>query len=254
MVTTLIFAGGVGVRMNNNAKPKQFLQINGKSILLHTIEKFERHVQIDNIIVVCIEGWIDYLKLELKKYNIKKVKWIVPGGSTGQESILNGLKELEKQLEINNDNIVLIHDGVRPIIDNYTITENINSVRTYGNAITVAHEIETIASVNEDGKIDRLIDRNTVKIAKAPQSFYLKDIIEAHKKSIEDKKVDFIDSATLMSYYGNKLHTVIGPSDNIKVTTAKDFFMLKAMLELRENLHELERLESYDDRERVYYR
>ncbi|GAA0708890.1 IspD/TarI family cytidylyltransferase [Paraclostridium ghonii] len=254
MVSALIFAGGVGVRMNNNAKPKQFLQINGKSILLHTIEKFEQHSQVDNIVVACIEDWIDYLKLELKKHKIRKVKWIVSGGRTGQESILNGLKELEKQLGINENNIVLIHDGVRPIIDSYTITENINSVRKYGSAITVTHEIETIASVNEDGKIDKLIDRSTVKIAKAPQSFYLKDILKAHKKSIEDKKTDFIDSATLMSYYGNKLHTVIGPPDNIKVTTAKDFFMLKAMLELRENLHELERLESYDDGERVYYK
>lgn len=235
MVTALIFAGGLGVRMNSSAKPKQFLELDGKSILLHTIERFEYHKEIDSIVVICIENWIDYFKSELSKSGIKKVKWIVPGGKTGQESIFYGLQELEKQTVITENDIVLIHDGVRPIIDDYTITENIEYVRQYGNAITVAHETETIASITDNGKIIELIDRNKIKIAKAPQSFYLKDILYAHKKAIVDGKNDFIDSATLMSYYGHQLHTVLGSPDNIKVTTISDFYVLRAMLELREN-------------------
>lgn len=137
----LIFAGGCGRRMNSKSRPKQFLELHGKEIIIYTIEHFEKHPDIEGIVVVCIKEWIDYLKRILDKNGIKKVKWIVPGGETGQDSIYNGLKVLHDNCK--NEDIVLIHDGVRPLIDEQLITENIKSVKNHGSAITVAPVIET---------------------------------------------------------------------------------------------------------------
>lgn len=119
----VIFAGGTGTRMNSKTRPKQFLTLHGKEIIIYTLEHFENHPEIDGISVVCIEGWIDYLKKLLDKYQIKKVRWISPGGATGQESIYNGLNAMRGQIA--DDSIVLIHDGVRPLIDEELITNNI---------------------------------------------------------------------------------------------------------------------------------
>ena len=124
----VIFAGGVGKRMNSRVKPKQFIDVYGKPIIIHTLELFENHPEIDAIAVACLENWIPYLQELLEKFNIKKVKKIVPGGSSGQESIYNGLKAAEK-IAGGEKSIVLIHDGVRPLINEKTITDNIESVK-----------------------------------------------------------------------------------------------------------------------------
>ena len=121
----LIFAGGTGTRMNSKTKPKQFLELHGKAIIIHTIEIFENHPEIDGVSVVCIESWLDYLKKLVEKEGFKKVKWIVPGGNSGQESIYNGLKAIHDDSSTNDDDIVLIHDGVRPLINEDVITYNI---------------------------------------------------------------------------------------------------------------------------------
>jgi len=234
MNIAVIFAGGTGVRMSSHTRPKQFLELHGKSILLHTIEHFEYHPDIDFIVVACLEKWIDFLKKEIRRFCIKKVKWIVPGGETVQLSIYNALKKIEKNVELTDDDIVLLHDGVRPLIDQQLITRNIESVKKYGSAITVAYQYETVVTVNGEGCVDDVIDRNFVRIAKAPQSFYIKDVLRVHKMALSENKTSFIDSASMMSHYGYKLHQVIGNSDNLKVTTAIDFYMFKAMLDARE--------------------
>ena len=231
----VIFAGGTGVRMNSHTKPKQFLELHGKSILLHTIEHFEFHPDIDFIVVACLESWIEILKNELYRFGIKKVKWIVQGGETVQQSVYNALKKIEDNTDLADDDIVLLHDGVRPLINQQLISQNIESVKKYGSGITVAHQYETVATVNEEGFVNQVIDRNTVRIAKAPQSFYIKDVLEAHKKARLENKKSFIDTASLMSNYGYKLRQVIGSANNLKVTTATDFYMFKAMLDAREN-------------------
>lgn len=235
MNIAVIFAGGTGVRMNSNTKPKQFLELHGKSILLHTLEHFEFHPEIDFIVVACLESWIDVFKNELYRFGIKKVKWIVPGGETVQHSVYNALKKIEDNIKIADDDIVLLHDGVRPLINQQLISQNIESVKKYGSGITVAYQYETVATINGDGFLNQVIDRNIVRIAKAPQSFHLKDVIEAHKKAISENKRNFIDTASLMSNYGYKLRQVIGSANNLKVTTATDFYMFKAMLDAREN-------------------
>ncbi|MGI6123177.1 MAG: IspD/TarI family cytidylyltransferase [Acetivibrionales bacterium] len=234
MNIAVIFAGGTGVRMNSNTKPKQFLELHGKSILLHTLEHFEFHPEIDFIVVACLESWIDVFKNELYRFGIKKVKWIVPGGETVQHSVYNALKKIEDNIKIADDDIVLLHDGVRPLINQQLISQNIESVKKYGSGITVAYQYETVATINRDGFLNQVIDRNIVRIAKAPQSFHLKDVIEAHKKAISENKRNFIDTASLMSNYGYKLRQVIGSANNLKVTTATDFYMFKAMLDARE--------------------
>ena len=236
MNTALIFAGGTGTRMKNKDKPKQFLELNGKPIIIHTIEHFDEHPEIDAIVVVCIESWIDFLKNKLEKFNIKKVVNVVPGGKTGQESIRNGLVAIRDYTFGMEDNpIVLIHDGVRPLINDKVISDNIKCVKENGNAITVVPAIETIIETDDNANIAKVADRTHCKLARAPQSFYLKDILNAHYKSIKDGKTEMIDSAMLMQYYGAVLHTVIGPVENIKITTPIDYHIFRALVMAKEN-------------------
>ena len=235
MNTALIFAGGTGTRMNSAGKPKQFLELHGKPIIIHTIEHFDRHPEIDSIAIVCIEGWIDYLKEMLEKFRVKKVKWVIPGGATSQESTRNGLNAIAADQDP-ADTIVLIHDGVRPLINAELIHDNIASVKAHGNAITTTPAIETIITTDEEGNVQSLIDRKACRMARAPQSFYLKDIIDMHKRAIADNYDEMIDSASLMIHYGVKLHIVNGPAENIKITTPSDYYNFKAIVESKESL------------------
>ena len=233
MVSAVIFAGGTGSRMKSTTKPKQFLELHGKPFIIHTLEHFENHPLIDAIVVVCIEEWIDYLNKLLVKFQINKVIKVVPGGKTGQMSIYNGLNVIH-QSEFRND-IVLIHDGVRPLINAETITNNIECVRKNGSAITVKPVIETVIQVDDEHNIVDVVERSNCQTAVAPQGFFFNDIYEAHLKAQSEEMFDFTDSATLMRYYGFKLNTVMGGSENIKITTPSDFYIFRAIYELREN-------------------
>ena len=233
MNIALIFAGGTGQRMNSVALPKQFLIVHGKPIIVHTILHFENCSEIDKIVVVSLEDYIPKVKELKEEFNLTKVVSVVAGGKTGQESIYNGLKEAKRIQESDKD-IILIHDGVRPIIDDETIKNNISCVKENGNSITIAKSQETILII-EDNDVENVLDRSKCYMGRAPQSFYLNDIYEAHLKAIEINKFDFIDSAMLMKYFGHKLHTVNGPVNNIKVTTPLDFFLFKAMLDAKES-------------------
>ena len=232
MNNVLIFAGGSGTRMNSRARPKQFLQFYGKELIIHTLENFQNHSEIDNIVVVCIEVWIPYLNRLLEKYQIDKVKAVVPGGKTGQESIFKGLCSIKELF--GDDSIVLILDGVRPFVNESLISDCIKSVQEHGSAITVVPAIETIVTT-ENGKIKTITDRSKCFHAKAPQCFRLHEILSAHKKAIEDGNLNMIDSASLMQFYGYELYTVQGNFDNIKITTPADFYTFKALYEVREN-------------------
>lgn len=236
MNVALIFAGGIGKRMNNNGIPKQFLKLYGKEIIIYTLEIFEKNENIDGIIVSCLEEKINDLEELIKKYDLKKVKSIVAGGKTGQESIYKGLCEAERYYS--KEDIVLIHDGVRPLINEKTIEDNILSVKKYGNAITVVPAIETIIKVEKvEHRIKDILNRNECYMARAPQSFYLKDVLSSHRKAIEENKDDFIDSASMMVYYGHKLNIVDGPIENIKITTPSDYYIFKAMQDMKENMN-----------------
>lgn len=232
MNNVLIFAGGSGTRMNSKGKPKQFLQFYGKELIIHTLENFQQNSEIDNIVVVCIEDWIPYLEKLLVKYDINKVRKIVSGGLTGQESIYKGLLAV-KEISSGKD-IVLVHDGVRPFVNEDLISNCIKSVKEHGSAITVTPAIETIVTL-DDGRIKSITDRSKCFHAKAPQCFYVDDLLAAHEKAIKDHNFNMIDSASLMKFYGHELYTVIGNFDNIKITTPADFYTFKALYEVREN-------------------
>ena len=228
----IILAGGSGKRMNTMARPKQFLELKGKPVIIYTLELFDNHPLIDGIICVCIESWIPFLEEQLKGFGINKVCAIVPGGETGQDSIYNGLVVAHKMYGENCN--VLIHDGVRPLITGQTISDCVNTVTEKGNCITSVPATETLMVKNEDGTLEMPI-RDHSFIAKAPQCFRLMDLLNAHHKSQEIGKHDFIDSCTMMNYYGHKLNTIIGPMENIKITTPIDFFIFRAMVQEKEN-------------------
>lgn len=236
MVIAVVFAGGTGVRMNSKTKPKQFLQLHGKSIVIHTLEKFEDHPMVDNIVVVCVPGWERQLKQEIKHNFITKVKWIVKGGATVQLSSYNGLKVVYDTCENPEETIILMHDGVRPLIDEKLITENIEMAKKLGSSVTVSLAMETICAVNEDGgMITGVPDRNSARIAKAPQCFFLDKLMDAHNKARSEGIDWMIDSASLMNHYGHALYTVEGSPYNVKITTPADYYIFRALYEAEEN-------------------
>lgn len=234
MNIVIIFAGGTGVRMDTKDRPKQFLLVHGKPIIVHTIEIFQYHELIDGIVVVCLENWIPYMKEMKERFRLDKISKIVPGGVTGQLSIFNGLVAAEEVYGVDG-NIVLIHDGVRPLIDEETITENIRSVKKNGSTITCKQPKETLIIIGEDGTVDRVPSRENSRLAVAPQSFWLKEILDVERKAIEAGETNAIDSCTLMRQYGAKMNVVIGNIDNIKITTPEDFYTFRALYDAREN-------------------
>lgn len=233
MNVAVIFAGGAGVRMNSREKPKQFLEIHGKAIIIYTIELFDNHPEIDGIVVVCLSDWIDYLKNLLVKFHIQKVVEVVPGGDSGQLSIYNGLCAAKKHFP--DDSVVLIHDGVRPLINEQTISDNIRQVRKTGSAITMGSSGETIVLADDELNVTSVTDRSMTKHAKAPQSFILSEILEVHKRGRKDGFLDSTDSCTLMHRYGKRLSLVDGPVENIKITTKADYYIFRALFEAKEN-------------------
>lgn len=234
MNIAVIFAGGIGTRMNSKALPKQFLKLYGKEIIIYTLEHFEKHPEIDAITVACVKDWIPFLNELVEKYQLKKVKKVVVGGTTGQDSIYQGLKAANEIVE-GEKSIVLVHDGVRPLINQELITNCIRTVKEKGSAVTTAPVIETIICSEEKRKVDGIINRSECLVARAPQCFWLSELLENHEKARKVGKLDFIDSASIMSYYGKELFIVEGPIENIKITTPMDFYTFRALFEAREN-------------------
>ncbi len=229
----IIFAGGSGARMGSGL-PKQFIEVEGKPIIIHTLDVFEDHPMIDEIYIACKPDYIKTLEKMVKRNMITKVVRIVEGGASGQDSIFNGLSAA---FEDNGpDNIVLIHDGVRPILSEDTITNNIISAKEKGSAITCTKFFETpIISENGD-VVESSPNRESFYTAQAPQTFVLGDVIEAHNeiRKTNPNYEGVIDTCTLMRTLGKTVHIVEGNRGNIKVTTPEDLFMFKAMLEYKE--------------------
>lgn len=232
---TVIFAGGVGARMGS-AVPKQFLEVGGKPIIIHTVEHFDRHPEIDGIVIVSKEEYIGLCRDLVRQFQIHKVLDVIPGGETGQMSIFNGLDYLYTHVsKAPDEDVALMHDGVRPLIDEKLITDSIRCARENGNSIAVAKAIETVIRVDAEGIVLDAVDRSECRNAKAPQCFMLGEIWRTHKRAQRDGHYNMIDSATLMSSYGTRLFTVDCKQENIKVTTPNDYYMFKAIYEAREN-------------------
>ena len=232
MNVALIFAGGTGQRMNASAKPKQFLDLYGKPIILYTLEHFEEHEEIDKIVIVCLESWIKELERFLRCYDIKKVIKIIPGSETGHESIYNGLKALEDICK--KDDIILIHDGVRPLITSELISTNIAKAKECGNAITAERATESVISSENGDLVSSVPNRDSMYTAKAPQSFEYGMIWDLYRRARKDK-FSTIDSAHLLSIYGKEMHLIQSTPNNIKITLPADYYIFRALYEANEN-------------------
>ena len=228
----MIFAGGTGQRMGAEI-PKQFLKICEKEIIIHTLELFEMNDNVDEIYVACIEDWIPYLNRLIKKYEIDKAIKVFPGGKTGQDSIFLCLEEAKKE---NEDAIVLIHDGVRPLITQETITKCIKSVEKYGTGITSTPCYETPLQSIDGKEVSYMPSRPQTFTAQAPQGFHLNEIYNVHLKEreVNPNYVDIVDSCGLMFKHGKKCYMIDGNRGNVKVTTPEDFLILLSNLNIRD--------------------
>lgn len=232
MAIALIFAGGTGKRMNSRSKPKQFLEMHGKPIIIYTLEHFERHEGIDSIAVVCVRDWVRELEGLIRRYGITKVRSVVPGGSTGHDSIYLGLLAMREFTQ--DDDIVLIHDGVRPLIMEELITRNIESVKRYGSAITCEAARESVIRSSDGSSVAEMPPRSEMYIAKAPQSFYYLKILNLYERADRDGRKS-IDSAHLCSMYHEPMHMIKSTGNNIKITEPADFYICRALYDAQEN-------------------
>lgn len=231
MTIALIFAGGTGTRMNSRSKPKQFLELHGKPIIIYTLEHFEYHEEINEIIVVCIKEWISELQGLLKRYGIHKVSQIVSGGETGHDSIFLGLEAMRENTKDND--IVLIHDGVRPLINAELISANICAVKEYGNGITAEQARESVVQSCNGENIYSVPLRSEMYVAKAPQSFRYGKIYDLYKRAQADG-YKTVDSAHLCSLYEETMHIVPSTKNNIKITEPADYYIFRALYEALE--------------------
>lgn len=223
----LLIAGGSGNRMHQDI-PKQFITVNEKPVIVYTLEAFEKHPEIDAIAVVCIEGWEQVLRAYAKQFNISKLQYVVPGGSNGQGSIRNGVFELEKHFA--PDDLVLIHDAIRPMVSAEIISDNIRVAREYGNAITVIPCAEAMLQT-EDGKESvGSYPQERLKRTQTPQAFRIGDICDLHRKALEAGITNSVASCTLMIEMGKQVFFSAGSEKNIKLTTVEDIDIFKALL------------------------
>ena len=238
MNIAIIFAGGIGQRLNNgeNSTPKQFLKINDKPIIIRTLELFQTHKDIDKIYISIHPDYYEYMQELVKYYYITKTVGMVNGGKTGQESIYNALKLAQK--ENPQDSIVLIHDGVRPNITEEVITKNIECTKKNGNAITCTSCFETIL-ISENGiNPEHVPYRKDTYAAQAPQTFHLGEVIEAHEitRKTNPNYTDIVDTCTLYKTLNKKTFMVKGNRGNIKITTIEDLYILRALIRYKEDL------------------
>lgn len=223
----LIIAGGSGQRMNQDV-PKQFLTVNEKPVIVYTMEAFQRHPGIDTIAVVCIEGWENVLDAYARQFNITKLKHIIPGGNCGQASIRNGVYELEKKYDKND--LVLIHDAIRPMVSQEIISDCITVTQMSGNAITVIPCAEAMLTTEDGMRSTGSYSRDALKRTQTPQGFRIGDICQLHRDAIKAGITNSVASCTLMIEMGHQVHFSMGSEKNIKLTTVDDLDIFKALL------------------------
>ena len=226
-VIAVLTAAGIGSRTKQDI-PKQFIHINNKPLIVYTMEAFEIHPYIDSILVVCLDGWHEVLKAYAKQFNITKLKWVVNGGKTGQESIKCGLLELKKHCS--EDDIIMIHDGNRALVSQEIITDSIVKYKKYGSAIAAIPCVEAIF-ISEDGTTsENQVPREKLFRTQTPHTYSLKKLIKAHEEADKKGIVNTTATCTLMQILGEKIHFSMGSEKNLKVTTIDDIEMFQALI------------------------
>ncbi len=228
MNTALIIAGGTGQRMGQDI-PKQFLHVNDKPVIIYTLEAFQKHPEIDEIEVVCLEGWHEVLKAYAKQFSITKLVSVVNGGLNGQDSIRNGVMDIASRHSADND-IVVIHDSIRPMVSLDVITDNLRVCKKYGNATTVV-PCNTAMLKSKDALLSTSqLSRDQVKMTQTPQSFHLKEFVSVHKEALEKGITASVASCTLYIELGREVYLSKGSEKNLKLTTTDDVDIFKALL------------------------
>lgn len=223
----LLIAGGSGNRMGQSI-PKQFLTVNERPVIVYTLEAFQRHPEIDSIAVVCIDGWQSVLQAYANQFNITKLQYIVSGGKNGQDSIRNGVYELERHFK--SDDIVLIHDAIRPMISADIISDCIRITKEKGNATTVIPCADAMLKTENGENSTGSYPRDFLKRTQTPQGFHVGDICDLHRRALADGITNSVASCTLMIELGEKVYFSVGSEKNIKLTTVEDIDIFKALL------------------------
>lgn len=231
MTVAIVIAGGVGSRMGADI-PKQFVQVKGKPVLIYTLEAFQRHPMVDAIELVCVDGWLDVASAYAEQYGISKLKWIVKGGASGQESIRNGVYNLEGKCSA--EDVIVIHDGIRPIVDSGVLDDVICKARQFGNAVTSMPYNEQIFVVDaeDSSTTTKYIPRETLRRVATPQAYRFDLLDEKYHEAFE-KKIGIYGSSytnTMMVELGVRLYFAAGSDRNVKLTTPGDVAIFKAML------------------------
>lgn len=232
MNIALIIAGGKGVRMNQEI-PKQFLTVYDKPVIAYTMEAFQKHPDIDAIAVVCVEGWESILSAYARQYGISKLKHVILGGSNGQSSIRNGLFELEKHYA--KDDLVFIHDAIRPMVSQDIISGCIATTREHGSAIVTVPCQEAMLETTDQISTHSAYPRENLKRTQTPQGFPLGRICDAHRRALERGITNSVASCTLLVELGETVHFCAGSEKNLKITTPDDLEIFKALLRLSDN-------------------
>ena len=214
--------------------PKQFINVNDRPVIIYTLEAFQKHPEIDAIEVVCLDGWHDVLKAYAKQFGIAKLENIVSGGLNGQDSIRNGLLDIYKRYN-SDDDVVLIHDAIRPMLLPEIITDNIKICREYGNAITVVPCTAAMLKTYNSISTEEQVARDNLKITQTPQSFFIKDIVAAHREALEKGITNSVASCTMYIELGRKLYMSKGSEKNLKLTTTEDIEIFKALLQAKKD-------------------
>lgn len=229
MNVALIIAGGSGHRMGQEI-PKQFLTINDKPIIIYTLENFQNNSHIDEILVVCIDGWHDVLRAYAKQFNITKLKYVISGGESAQESIRNGVNKLYEIYDKNT--CVIIHDGIRPLVDESVLNDVIEKCHKYGNAVTSLPYNEQIFVIKDELTTEKYIPRETLRRVSTPQAYKLGKLYTSYKRAFEEN-IGISGSSyvnTMMVELGETLYFAKGSDKNIKLTTKDDFYIFKAYI------------------------
>ena len=227
MITAMLFAGGSGVRMESSDLPKQFLEVGGKPIIIHTMEHFSKHPMVDAIVVACKEDWIDYLRQLVARFNVQKVRAIVPGGPNGFDSIHNGVVATA-EFSLNGEDLILICDGVRPMLSEKLITDCIEHTKKYKTAVPVTPSIDSLLYSTDGETCGKSYARNTMFITQAPQGYTMERILWAHSEAYRRGILNPVSSSELFIELGEKVHIFRGERFNIKVTTPEDLITLRA--------------------------
>ena len=223
----LVIAGGSGNRMHQDI-PKQFITVNERPVIVYTLEAFEKHPEIDVISVVCIAGWEQVLWAYAKQFSINKLQYVIPGGKNGQDSIRNGVFELEKHFEPKD--IVLIHDAIRPMVSAEIISDNIRVAREFGNATTVIPCAEAMLQTDDGVVSTGSYPRDCLKRTQTPQAFHIGDICDLHRRALKAGITNSVASCTLKIEMGEQVYFSSGSEKNIKLTTVEDIDIFKALL------------------------